>query len=68
MKFLFTMNAVPFTVTTDGEASIMAIDNTRTVTYNGTATLAEYQGTHGYVNIASFSLPFQIAFERVALP
>ena len=37
-------------------------------TYTGSATLAAYRGSSGYVNVASFPLPFQILFERVALP
>jgi hypothetical protein len=69
VKFLFTMsNGVAYTVTTDVDAPITGTANTRIVTYNGMATLAEWQGRAGYVNIDSFLLPFQIQFDSVAVP
>jgi hypothetical protein len=69
VKFLFTMGTgIAYTITTDVDAPVIGPQNIRTVSYAGTATMAQWQGTSGYVDIASFSLPFQIVFERVALP
>ena len=57
-----------YRLTTDTPAAVVAAGDTRIVTHSGTATLSVYQPwPEGYVPVSSFSLPFRIQFDRVAL-
>ena len=70
VTFYFSINDNIYRITTNAEAPMVSMTNSRTVQNTGSVTLAKYElvSNAGYVVVpgASFSLPFEITFERVA--
>jgi hypothetical protein len=71
VTFYFSINDNIYRITTNAEVPMVSLTNSRTVQNTGSVTLAKHElvPNAGYVVVpgASFSLPFQIQFERVAV-